>query len=213
MDIIWVITTMANVRVRDGHPPGIFTVHQVLYQMSEDDLVGVASFYRSVVRPLVRECAACFLQNIENIDPSLVDDLSAMEKTRLLRALYRFQLWCNLFGNGPRASSHTLRPEPQHIWRFFFEPFLAWEVAEISCIYSVIYGVYNRVFKAITEQVFEIQPEAVSTKTAPWNPPTGKFDTEFTCLRNLRRSSYMPPSYPTINTMTDVFCSLAYTVM
>ncbi|KAK4144329.1 uncharacterized protein C8A04DRAFT_28017 [Dichotomopilus funicola] len=145
--ITGVITTLTNYRLHDDQHPDTPNMEDALDMMPEDFLTGMASFYRSVARPLVRECAARFLQHI---DPSLeVGELSAMEQTRLLRALYRFQLWCNMFGDGRRASRKAPPHKPQHARQFFSDPFIV----------------------AITEDVFESQPEAVATRPPSPNPP------------------------------------------
>lgn len=61
-----------------------------------------------------------------NVWPDLV---SRTERTRILRALYRLQIFCNLFG-GQQYQSFTCE-EIQHM---FFCQYDAWEVEEMNCV-------------------------------------------------------------------------------
>lgn len=67
--------------------------------------------------------------------PAIVwpDDLSRTERIRILRALYRFQIFCNLFG-GKQYQSFTTEEIPQ----LFFCQFDAWEVEEMNCFSECI---------------------------------------------------------------------------
>ncbi|KAK3905426.1 hypothetical protein C8A05DRAFT_30772 [Staphylotrichum tortipilum] len=69
-------------------PPQWATSSEILEGCSEKDLVAMARFYLTIAQPLVLNCAALFLWNL---DESLEDcALSDTERTRFLRALYRF---------------------------------------------------------------------------------------------------------------------------
>lgn len=57
------------------------------------------------------------------------DGVSSTERTRILRALYRLQIFCNLFG-GQQYQSFTCE-EIQHM---FFCQYNAWEVEEMNCV-------------------------------------------------------------------------------
>lgn len=67
--------------------------------------------------------------------PAIVplDDMSRTERTRIFRALYRFQIFCNLFG-GKQYQSFTTEEIPQ----IFFCQFDAWEVEEMNCFSECI---------------------------------------------------------------------------
>lgn len=62
-----------------------------------------------------------------------LDDMSRTERTRIFRALYRFQIFCNLFG-GKQYQSFTTEEIPQ----IFFCQFDAWEVEEMNCFSECI---------------------------------------------------------------------------
>lgn len=67
--------------------------------------------------------------------------LSMTEKARLVRALYRFQLHCNLFGVGhyfSRKVRLTLDFDAEDILIMFFGIYEPWEVEKIACIYKFV---------------------------------------------------------------------------
>lgn len=117
----------------------------VLEDCTLADLVDMAAFHQSVARPLSVKCAALFLQNL---DPSLeVDGLSGTEQIRLLRALYRFQLYCNLFGQGPKPGQRrkVARLDPAETLALLFGSLKPWEVEEIDSIYTLVRSKYDAV--------------------------------------------------------------------
>lgn len=67
----------------------------IISQCETADLISVAAFYSSVIEPLMETLPQMLLRNLSL--PSLpIVCLSHVERTRILRALYRFQLWFNL---------------------------------------------------------------------------------------------------------------------
>ncbi|KAL2019028.1 hypothetical protein VTK56DRAFT_10132 [Thermocarpiscus australiensis] len=139
---------------------------------TEDDLASMASFYCSVTRPLVEQCAALFLRHL---DASLrVGSLSRTERARLLRALCRFQLYCNLFGVGPRGYCERPPLPMSEILPFFFCVFRPWEIEEIHCIYVMMRETYEAVFDAIRSDVARDNPR-FDGWLRPDTPP-GSFD-------------------------------------
>ncbi|AEO55780.1 hypothetical protein MYCTH_2108373 [Thermothelomyces thermophilus ATCC 42464] len=106
-------------------------------------------FHRTVARPLVLKCAALFLQRF---DPSLQPgSLPGTEQAHLLRGLYRFQLYCNLFGKSPKPGGYYVvgRLSAADILALFFVSFSPWEVEEIDCIYTMIWNKYNVVLDVV----------------------------------------------------------------
>ncbi|KAL2178450.1 uncharacterized protein P884DRAFT_276976 [Thermothelomyces heterothallicus CBS 202.75] len=161
------------------------SLNQLLAEVitSEDDLAAMASFYCSVAGPLVQQFAALFLRHL---DPSLpVGSLSRIERTRLLRALYRFQLYCNLFGVGPRGYCSQPPLDISEILPFFFCVFRPWEIEEIHCIYIIMREKYEAVFDAIRADVARDNPR-FSGWRRPDTPP-GSFDLGSEFLRESLR--------------------------
>lgn len=111
------------------------------------------------------------------------EPLSEVEETRLLRALYRFQLCCNLFGVGRLRASGEFRLswqrfQPVDILKLFICLFEPWEVEEIACIYAFASEKYDRVFEDIRWDVHEQNPKFEGQR-----PPTpdGAFDFDNSC--------------------------------
>jgi hypothetical protein len=165
----------------------------VLQECTLADLVDMAAFHQSVARPLSRKCAAIFLQHL---DPSLeVGSLSGTEQTRLLRALYRFQLYCNLFGQGPNPGGYRAVPqlEPSERLVLLFGAFKPWEVEEVDCIYTLIRNKYDAVLDAIRDDLARDNP-GYNNVDRPTTPP-GSSDSsdECRCPIQPQTSSYQPP--------------------
>ncbi|KOC14192.1 hypothetical protein AFLA70_307g001690 [Aspergillus flavus AF70] len=121
-----------------------------------DELVDVAAFYFSIVKPLAQYYTRWTLGNlaIETDKPRSDEPLSKMEETRLIRALYRFQL-C-----------------------YLFEP---WEVEEISCIYTFAKERYNQIFNDIRWNVHEENPKFEGQRPLT---PEGAFDLDNSWTRD-----------------------------
>ncbi|KAH6838509.1 hypothetical protein B0I37DRAFT_387065 [Chaetomium sp. MPI-CAGE-AT-0009] len=108
------------------------------------DIVGMATFYWSTVGPLMQEIPQRLLHNL---DPSLqIGHLSGVERERLLRALYRFQMWCNLYGTDPGAVAGSRSVQPIEMLMHFFRVFEPWEIEEISCIHALFMDMYDHIF-------------------------------------------------------------------
>jgi hypothetical protein len=125
--------------------------------LTHDEIVGLAAFHGSVVRPIAREYfrwAASGLHTLFGDRHRLRQDLpTKTERTRILRALYRFQLYCNLFGTGNRSVTEagadglldTTWPSMEAITAFY-HAFHAWEIEEIICITAFAHNKYADVY-------------------------------------------------------------------
>lgn len=123
----------------------------------------MASFHFAVIQPLVRSYHDWTLAKLsKEIDvPIKHDPLSKTERIRLMRALYRFQLCCNLFGIGrygiPRGTK--LEMDEMDILKHFICIFEPWEVEEICCIYTFAKMKYEQIFDDISWDVNEKNPK------------------------------------------------------
>jgi hypothetical protein len=118
----------------------------MLKSMSLADIRRITSNHASTVRPLAAQISRWFLKSFK---PSVIDvrpegttiseiksvptnvwydGMSCTERRRVLRGLYRFQIFCNLFG-GEQYQSFT----SEEIQRIFFCQFDGWEVEEMCC--------------------------------------------------------------------------------
>ncbi|KAI1394417.1 uncharacterized protein F4822DRAFT_388120 [Hypoxylon trugodes] len=137
---------------------------QPLYkQLDEAEALQMAKFHSAIVCPLLRQFTNWALTNLAAKTGCPPNDiiLSAVEKTRIFRSLYRFQLCCNLFGHGAYGrpwDSSPYRPEWEHfqILRMFLCLFEPWEIEEIVCVNSFTEDIYNRVLDAIE---WDLSPE------------------------------------------------------
>ncbi|KJK62633.1 hypothetical protein P875_00095165 [Aspergillus parasiticus SU-1] len=150
-----------------------------------DELVDLAASYFSIVKPLAQYYTSWALGNLaaETDKPRSDEPLSKMEETRLIRALYRFQLCCNLFGVGCHKSSQIQRLsfDSVEIGTIFLDLFEPWEVEEICCIYTFAKERYNQIFNDIRWDVHEENPKFEGQR-----PPTpeGAFDLDNSWIRD-----------------------------
>ncbi|KAG9236678.1 hypothetical protein BJ875DRAFT_455875 [Amylocarpus encephaloides] len=153
--------------------------------LTQDEAVDMVAFYSSTIKPLVRHYTSWTLANLDdkaNNLQSYSPPLSKTERTRLLRALYRFQLCCNLFGVGRHGTYGQLRLalRPIDILESFICIFEPWEVEEIACIYSFSKEKYDQIFRDIRWDVHEENPKFEGRR-----PPTpeGAFDIDNSWVR------------------------------
>lgn len=159
----------------------------ILEEFIEDDLIDMAGFYHALARPLVLQCATLFRHNL---DPSLqVECPSKTEQMRLLRALYRFQIYCNLFGAGTWGYRKVPPLEDGHAQRLadFFCIFRPWEIEEIDCIYTLVSDKYEQVFEAIQWDVCRDHPKFEDWRWPDTPPGAFRLDNECELFRFLNQ--------------------------
>jgi hypothetical protein len=129
----------------------------IVTECGVDDLAAMASFYLSVIQPLLVGFPALFLQGL---DASMeVGHLSKTERIRFLRALYRFQLFYDLFKcETTRVQRDPLIPCADKLGMFFtiFEPY---EVEEVYCLFSAMADKYLQLVDVVTPDVQKDRPE------------------------------------------------------
>lgn len=151
-------------------------------ELTEGDAIGIVVSYASVVQPLARYYTNWALANLakETKHQGSNETLSKTENTWIVRALYRFQLSCNLFGNGRYRDAWHSRLDfgAVEILASFLDKFEPWEVEEITCIYTFAKEKYDRVFNDIRWDVHEENPKFEGQR-----PPTpeGAFDLDNFC--------------------------------
>ncbi|RSM05082.1 hypothetical protein CEP52_006534 [Fusarium oligoseptatum] len=102
--------------------------------LTESEMSGLAMFHLSFIQPLIEKYKNWAMTNIANDfeeqkKTAHAAPLSSTEQLRIMRALYRFQLWCNLFGG---FSYMCDREGPPYMFFSLYEP---WEVEEISSVH------------------------------------------------------------------------------
>ncbi|KAK0648647.1 hypothetical protein B0T16DRAFT_117916 [Cercophora newfieldiana] len=127
---------------------------------TESDVVSMAAFYRGCMRTLPETFVTLFHQTFKPQFEACT--LSATERLRLLRGLYRFHLYCILFGNVPFAQENpkaldsrrgaTCRDlSSEDKMEMFFLTFPPWEAEEIASIHCVIQLEYDSVLDKVKE--------------------------------------------------------------
>ncbi|KAG7285835.1 hypothetical protein NEMBOFW57_008129 [Staphylotrichum longicolle] len=170
----------------DEYPAWRGTPRDVLMERcTEAELVGMASFYLSLGRPLMLRLADMFCHHL---DPSCRHpSCRLVTPSRLFRALCRFQVYCNLFGAGHRGSRAVAIFEPEEILARFFGRFAPWEVEEVHWVYALVASEFDKVFDAIQWDVSRLHPRSASWARPHIDEPPKTFDLdhEFTrqCLR------------------------------
>lgn len=97
----------------------------------------------------------------------LEHNTSQSEATRLIRGIYRVQIWCNLFGFGPgpslRGLDKTERADADRheVACIFFETFEPWEVEEILCIYEPIRSAFVHLFEDMRTELLEYNKKRI----------------------------------------------------
>lgn len=147
--------------------------------LSLNDVMPMVAFHKSIMVPLARHYTDWALDNLDNETKRLRrrDPMSGTEETRLMRALYRFQICCNLLGahgDAPFWSDLKLH-DTLNMFICLYEP---WEVEEIGCVYAFAETKYNQIFTDIRWDVHEENPKFEGQR-----PPTpeGAFDLDNSC--------------------------------
>lgn len=117
----------------------------VFDECAVEELIGMAAFYISTISPLLKRIPEKLLRNLDR-SLKLEGGLRSVERLRIARALYRFQLWCNLYGTGDGAACRDQTVDHFDMLVYFFEVFPAWEIEEISCIHAFFMDMYDRIF-------------------------------------------------------------------
>ncbi|EXK78955.1 hypothetical protein FOQG_16403 [Fusarium oxysporum f. sp. raphani 54005] len=137
----------------------------------EYEILSMAFFHSSVIRPLMKHYVAWARANLEGLTSP--NEISRTEERRITRGLYRFQIFCNLFGPAKGYDSYcsdrVLREEER--LRLFLDQYTAWEVEEILCINTFIHAKYRIVFEQVQWDLHPDNPSFDNVRTGPHTPP------------------------------------------
>ncbi|OJJ46464.1 hypothetical protein ASPZODRAFT_132541 [Penicilliopsis zonata CBS 506.65] len=165
-----------------------------------DEVAGMMAYHIGVVMPLLRQYAGWALDNLsretedttheakditheakdttyndttyksEDTTRDANETLTMTEETRLMRALYRFELCSNLFGvrtERPTFEGIDIRITLERLYQ-------PWEIEEISCIHTFVRDKFTQVFDEIRWDVDEDNPKYAGHQRPP--TPDGVFD-------------------------------------
>lgn len=128
----------------------------VLQKCGAGDLEAIAGFYLDNIRPLMEYCPQAFLTQRDCSTPLEVGALTKTERTRFLRSLYRFQLFCELFGLKEASDDDVVNAlTGADVLKTFFGTFEPWEAEEVVCIGRLITLKYDQVFDAVEQKDHE----------------------------------------------------------
>jgi hypothetical protein len=107
-----------------------------------------------LLRMSVKHIASEYCRSIPQWQTDSVP-LSELEQVRLSRAIYRFQIYCNLFGVKEDMETTDLtgmtRTEKYDAFHNFLPRFPPWEVQEIACIWRYFNGHWGCLLREVSE--------------------------------------------------------------
>ncbi|KAK4234785.1 hypothetical protein C8A03DRAFT_37412 [Achaetomium macrosporum] len=143
--------------------------------LTEDEAAAMIAFHFTVIEPLSKRFTNWALGHLadETGGSPHHKPLSATEETRVMRAMYRFQLCCNLFHERyDRPLRHNL--DPIDVVKLFFCLFEPWEVEEVVCIHNFSKHEFDRIFRDIHWDLNQENPKFADQDRPP--TPDGAFN-------------------------------------
>ncbi|KAF4956879.1 hypothetical protein FGADI_3482 [Fusarium gaditjirri] len=137
----------------------------------DDEVLSIATFHSSVVRPLISHYVSWTRSNMESL--STPKEISRTEGRRIMRGLYRFQIFSNLFGAARDVGFHygdRLLGSEERL-NLFLDDFTAWEIEEMLCINAFMHAKYDSVFQEIQWDLHPDNPSFDVVRTGPHTPP------------------------------------------
>jgi hypothetical protein len=123
----------------------------------------MAWFYASTVTPLAAQFVAWAYANLGSSaakclaqSPGAAENLTRTEKTRLLRAFYRFEVFCRLFGDNQYENFIGVDVVNIFFADMEFEP---WEVEEMCCVYTFVKETYEETINDVRWDLDEKNPK------------------------------------------------------
>ena len=141
--------------VTDRPTPDIYTF---------EDICWMAWFHQSTVNPLATHFVSWALANFRSggpVQPSAqplggAEALTRTEKTRVVRALYRFEVFCHLFCDSHYESFIGMDINELFFSDLGFEP---WEAEEMCSIYAFVKEKYEAVVEDVKWDLDETNPK------------------------------------------------------
>ena len=149
--------------------------------LTESEVVAMAAFHFTVIEPLLERFTIWALGRLANETGGLAHHrpLSTTEEARVMRAMYRFQLCCNLFHERRHQFRQPIHLGSIDIVKLFFCLFEPWEVEEMVCIHAFAKDEFDRIFRDIHWDVSQENPRFADQGRPP--TPNGAFDFDDGC--------------------------------
>lgn len=116
-------------------------------QLALEDLVQLARFHHSVIEPLTERYSIWALAALSSSPQDC--PLSGTERRRIQRALYRYQIYCNLCGSRGEGRSSPRRLQESLQCLRILTLFPAWQIEEILCVHKFGKDTYGGVFDRV----------------------------------------------------------------
>ncbi|KAF4468590.1 hypothetical protein FALBO_4510 [Fusarium albosuccineum] len=144
-------------------------------QITQETAAKIAVFHTNYVTPIVRYFSDKSLNHLLSLTKDLEGDkleaaLSTSEAMRFTRAVYRFEILCQVAG--PHSETDMfLRTEAAEQFFLIFEP---WEVEELLSFYQFVEPIYDDIFKQVRDDFHPDNPRFDDQPRPP--TPEGAFD-------------------------------------
>ncbi|GLA38644.1 hypothetical protein AnigIFM63309_005947 [Aspergillus niger] len=147
--------------------------------LTTDDAKDMMAFHFDVIKPFAKHYAEWALSNLskepEASHTKVDEPLSESEEFRIIRALYRFQICCNLFGLGPHKDhiccdfQKDLFVKPLKISQFLEGLYHPWELEELHSLNIFAEEKCTEFIASIVWDFDEYNPKFDRT-ARPWTP-------------------------------------------
>ncbi|KAF4450361.1 hypothetical protein F53441_6485 [Fusarium austroafricanum] len=138
--------------------------------LDKSQILFVVTFHTTIVKPLAAQFVSWAHGNHHNL--SSPTKLSGTENRRILRAFYRFQLFCNLFGYYSENRRSMFSDEERLEW--FLDIYEPWEIEEILSVNTFVESKYQKVLEEVAWDLHEDNPRWDAGRTDPFTP-TGAY--------------------------------------
>lgn len=132
-------------------------------QFDGDDVAAMTLFHQKFVKPFVRGYTSWALANLNKHLGTEIQHkpLTQTEETRIMRALYRYQLCCHMWGraDGDLGRQHWGSDKANLYVEDMLDSIEPWEVEELICVYAFVKAKLDETFTTIQDDVHPDNPE------------------------------------------------------
>ncbi|KAK4143152.1 uncharacterized protein C8A04DRAFT_29169 [Dichotomopilus funicola] len=149
-------------------------------QLTDDEVLDMVVEYHSLIRPVVEKYVEWALDGLAR-DTGTVGEprspISQTERVRILRAFYRFQLYCRMFGSQDDAPSRAYRTwylEGDIRISDLLNTLVPWEIEQLVSVNYFAALKYDRIFDSIESDLHPDHPRFADQVRPP--TPDGAFE-------------------------------------
>lgn len=131
-------------------------------------IMSILTFYTSTIRPMLQQYLS-WTSDYRGV-MSVRDQLSKTERRRILRSFYRFQYFCNMFGELPGGEKGGRILESEERLALFFQHFEPWEVEEILCINTFTHSKFESIYDNVKSDLHSDNPRFDARRSGLYTP-------------------------------------------